>query len=105
MKVKSYKEITPLAVFLEYQPLAFRVGCRVGHCFILVRLRKKRTVLAEVLAWPVHPKVELLCANALYLAMFNKKLGQNHWQMRLTNQRKHINRSALPNTGPRARSG
>ena len=48
----------------------------------MVRLRKTGTVLAEVLAWLMHPKIELLYADALYLHMRNKKLRQNHQQMK-----------------------
>lgn len=28
-------------MFLENQPLAFRVGCKAGHCFILVQVEKE----------------------------------------------------------------
>lgn len=28
------------AMFLKYQSFAFRVGCKVGHCFILGQVEK-----------------------------------------------------------------
>lgn len=56
----------------------------------------------------------LLYADALYLPLLNKKLRQNHQQVkqaatqvlgRLINQGKCINRGALPSTGPSTMSG
>lgn len=41
LKAISHKEITTLAMFLESQPLAVRVGCKVGHCFILGQAEKE----------------------------------------------------------------